>query len=178
MDGLWKLLTQFLVLSGLRIGEAIDLTIDDIDIENRIIDVNSTFSLTTFKSSSVKTEKSNRQVYIQDELMTVVESVQACRSDFPDCKAFFPAQGGKLSYNAYRKYLREHSENVLGRRITPHYLRHSHVAYLAEAGIPLEQIARRLGHDSKITREVYFHVTEKMRDKENERIRNLAILPL
>lgn len=49
-------------------------------------------------------------------------------------------------------------------------------AMLAEAGVPLEAISRRLGHaDSKITREVYYHVTEKMKEKENEMIKKVRI---
>lgn len=37
----------------------------------------------------------------------------------------------------------------------------------AAAGVPLEVIGRRLGHnDSKVTREIYFHVTESLKDKD------------
>ena len=48
---------------------------------------------------------------------------------------------------------------------------------LAEAGVPLETISRRLGHsDSKITREVYMHVTEGMKRQDRERLEKVRIL--
>lgn len=177
MNEYWKCLTEFLALTGMRIGEVIDLNIEDVDLSNRTIDVNSTFSLITRKSSSVKTDTSYRQIYIQDELIPVIERIQALRKGFPNSKAFFPASRGKLQYDSYRKYLREHSEKVLGRRITPHYLRHTHTALFAEAGIQLPAISRRLGHaDSKITEQVYMHITEKTQEKENERMKKVTLL--
>lgn len=65
----------------------------------------------------------------------------------------------------------------MGRSLTPHCLRHTHVALLAENGMPLDMISRRLGHqDSRITREVYFHVTEKLKEKENKMLQKVSIL--
>lgn len=38
---------------------------------------------------------------------------------------------------------------------------------ISAAGVPLSLITRRLGHaNSKITQEIYFHVTESLKDKE------------
>lgn len=49
----------------------------------------------------------------------------------------------------------------LNENLTPHSLRHTHVSLCAEAGIPLEDIMDRLGHeDDKTTRLVYMHVTK------------------
>jgi integrase len=81
------------------------------------------------------------------------------------------------NYFAYAKYFRENTERLLGRSLTPHCLRHTHVALLAENGMPLDMISRRLGHqDSRITREVYFHVTEKLKEKENRMLQKVSIL--
>ena len=89
---------------------------------------------------------------------------------------FFAPNGRTASYDAYLKYLREVSERVLGRRIVPHTLRHTHASLLAEQEVPLEQITRRLGHeDSKITREIYIHITERRKKKENEKLRKIAL---
>jgi len=61
--------------------------------------------------------------------------------------------------------------------ITTHVLRHTHVALMAEQLVPLEVISRRIGHaDSKVTREIYFHITKKMRERDNQLIRNVKIL--
>lgn len=179
----WRLLTQFLLLTGLRIGEAMALKNDDVDLDSREIHVTKTCSIHEHEISTTKTLTSCRDVWMQDELlkccrdikhMVNVEKMQlGYRSDI-----FIPnTEGGYFQYFAYNKYLKENTQKVLGRRLTPHALRHTHVAMLAEAGINLETISRRLGHaDSKITKEVYYHVTDKMRDREREKLKGFKIL--
>ncbi|MCJ1968694.1 tyrosine-type recombinase/integrase [Lactococcus piscium] len=45
-----------------------------------------------------------------------------------------------------------------------HIVRHTHISKLAEIGVPLHIIQRRVGHASeKITREIYLHITNKMK---------------
>ena len=179
----WRLLTQFLILSGLRIGEAIALNDEDVDLKNRAIRVTKTYALSVRQISSAKTDTSNREVYIQDELYTCCQQLKhlvrteklryACRSAIfiPDINS-----GSYISYDAYAKYFRENCIAALGRQLGVHSLRHTHTAMLAEAGIPLETISHRLGHaNSKITREVYMHVTEKMKERENQQLRGVKI---
>ena len=179
----WKLLTQFLALSGLRIGEAIALDDEDVDIDTRYIHVRRTYSLVTYSIDTTKTNTSTRDVFIQDELMDVMQAIidrkrlNIAMFGHPSSVFFATIDGERISYDAYRKYLRETTEKVLGRVLTPHSLRHTHTALLAENGIGLDAISRRLGHsDSKITKEVYFHVTERMREKENEEIKGVTLL--
>ena len=89
------------------------------------------------------------------------------------------ARGDRLYYRAYNKYLRELSKRILGCFITPHTLRHTHVSLMAEAGmdLELEAIARRLGHEnSKVTREIYYHVTKKQKEKDREQIKDICLL--
>lgn len=179
----WKLLTEFLILSGLRIGEALALNDADVDTDRREISVNKTYSLVTYEISSTKTDTSDRIVYMQDELLECVRKIrqyvrhQKIRFAFQS-DLFFPNEDGDhLHYHAYRKYLEECTEHLLGRRLSPHALRHTHTAMLAESGVPLEAISRRLGHaDSKITRDVYMHVTQRMEERERERIRGIHFL--
>ena len=48
------------------------------------------------------------------------------------------------------------------------------LALMAEQGVPLDVISRRLGHsDSRITMNIYFHVTKKMREKDNQKIKEV-----
>ena len=50
------------------------------------------------------------------------------------------------------------------RKISTHIFRHTHISKLAEIGVPLHVIQRRVGHASeKITREIYLHITNKMK---------------
>lgn len=183
MDGIapqWELLTLFLVLSGLRIGEA--LALEDSDI-GREIHVTKTLSLVTGEISTTKTETSTRDVWVQDELRECIDRILEQKQESLGITGkwsdhfFQTADGHRLKYASYSKYFRERSEKVLGRRLTPHSLRHTHVALMAENGVPLEVISRRLGHaDSRITRDVYFHVTERLKERDGEAIKNVKLV--
>ena len=179
----WRLLTQFLTLSGLRIGEAIALEETDIDLHERKIHVNKTFSREIGKVTTAKTETSARDVAMQDDLYDCcleilkrkwkIASITGRPSDL-----FFPDPNhGHVNYDVYAKYFRENTEAILGRRLTPHALRHTHVALMAENGVPLDVISRRLGHaDSQITKDIYFHVTKKLAEKDAELVKNIKII--
>ena len=179
----WRLVTRFLALSGLRIGELIALNDTDIDLFAREIHVTKTFSLVTRSIDTTKTETSTRDVYMQDELFSCVREMMLYKQknieQFGHPSPYFVAtiDGGRMHYDAYRKYFSENTARIVGRSLSPHALRHTHVALLAENGIGLDAISRRLGHaDSQITREIYFHVTERMKEKENAAIKNIKIL--
>lgn len=176
----WRLLTEFLLLSGLRIGEAIALLDNDV---TDVIHVTKTYNKALHTISTTKTETSNRDVDIQPELADCIRRIRTFVKTEElmygyRSKLFFPGFGGDyIVYDIYGKYFRENTEKLLGRRLTPHALRHTHTAMLAEAGVPLETISRRLGHsDSKITREVYMHVTNGMREKDRERLLQVRII--
>ena len=179
----WILLTRFLVLTGMRIGEAIALLASDVDLSGRNISITKSFSQITLRVSSTKTDASVRDVFVQDELLPVCREIFSRRRMLRkkygvQTDLFFPsADGSFLQYSSYCKFFRENTETILGRRLTPHALRHTHVALLAENGIPLDVISRRLGHsDSAITRDVYMHVTQRLKEKDNDSIRSLSLL--
>lgn len=172
----WKLLTQFLALSGLRIGEALALL--DADVKD-VITVNKTMDVRNGTiTDSAKTDAGNREVFVQEELIPVIAEIrkekkldqlaEGYRTDrfFYDC-----------SYFAYNKYLKENSLSTINHPITPHALRHTHVSLLAEQGVPLEVISRRVGHeDSAITRRIYLHVTEKQKERDKEKVNKIRLL--
>lgn len=176
----WRHFTEFLVLSGLRIGEALALTTKDIDLKKREITVNKTWDDNNRILNQTKTIAGTRRVYIQDELLALMKSLNSnalAESLVTRCDLLFQEEGKRYQYNAYRKYLQTTSQHCLGRRITPHALRHTHVSLLAEQGLSLDEISRRVGHkNSGITREVYFHVTNNLKKIEQKRIKEIKIL--
>ena len=187
LDGMqvvqWKNLTQLLALSGLRIGEALALTYDNIDVNARIIRVNKTFAPITKTITSPKTADSVREVYMQDELLSCCRKLltgakrRALEYGYQSDLVFADIDGNYISYDAYEKYLRENGERILNRKITSHVMRHTMTSLFAEAGVSLDVISRRLGHhDSKITRDIYYHVTKTQRKKDHEAVRQISIL--
>lgn len=177
----WYYLTEFLVLTGLRIGEAAALTKNDITDE--VINVTKNYDLNNGIVTTPKTSKSNRTVYIQPELSQMLIEYNRWSNEnqlahgFRTDKLFYDSSGDYISYAAYAKYLREVSEAVLGRRITPHILRHTHASLLLANGITIDSISRRLGHEnSKITKEIYLHVTKRLQESDNEQMKGARIL--
>ncbi|EEU30944.1 hypothetical protein HMPREF0501_00349 [Limosilactobacillus coleohominis 101-4-CHN] len=62
----------------------------------------------------------------------------------------------------------------INKPLTTHIFRHTHVSKLAELEVPLYIIQNRLGHaDSSTTRDVYLHITEKIKQKYDDTIFSL-----
>ena len=93
-------------------------------------------------------------------------------------KLFFSDKSGKhIHYFAYNKYLRAITQKTIGRSLTPHSLRHTHASLLFEQGFTVDEVARRLRHgDSQITREVYIHVTKKLKEKDAEKLKAVTLI--
>ena len=181
LDGMkvpmWYYLTYFMVLSGLRIGEAFALTVDDV---GKYITVDKTYSLTIKEVGPTKTDGSTREVFVQPELRKLLDEYEIFRAEnFTKTKVYFPGNvGGYLGYNAYNKYLRQTSQKAIGRVITPHALRHTSASLLIAQGVPLETVSRRLGHsDSHITKAIYLHLTEQLKKSDDEAIARTQLLP-
>ncbi len=176
-DEAWRDFTAFLALSGLRYGEAAALTRKDVDLQNRIINVDKTFDPTNDIVTTPKTFHSKRQVYMQDELYDLCKKVMYENKILYMSDLFFVKDGERINYDNYRIYVRNVALKVLGRPITPHVLRHTHASLLMEAGTDIDTISERLGHsDSKVTKEIYLHVTERLKKQRNEQIKNIKIL--
>lgn len=176
----YMIFTKFLVLTGMRIGEALALDIDDLDMKERIIHVTKTYDTNNFVVSTTKTDSSTREVYMQDELYALCKEIrmQALEKKLQTgFNALFQNKGKRYTIGNYTEHLKRDSREFLDHEITPHALRHTCVALMAEQGISLEVISRRLGHnDSKVTKEVYFHVTEKLKKKDHEQLKSVNIL--
>ena len=179
----WHNLTELLILSGMRIGEALALTEDDIDFTAKTISVTKNYNPTFDLTDTPKTPASVRDIHMTPALIALTRSVIASNRRkrtvlyLDGSPLFFDLQGRHAHYDAYRKYLGETSERVLGRRVTPHVLRHTHASLLAEQGMTIEEIKDRLGHDnSRVTQEIYVHVTEKRRQTTNKKLDKIKII--
>lgn len=177
----WFLLTKFLVLSGLRIGEA--LALEREDISDGYIRVTKTYSLSTGEITTPKTPHSIREVFVQPELADVISDIKRYMRNndlltgFRSPYLFHSVKTEHISYGAYNKYFRETTKKILGEVRTPHCLRHTHASILFGEGVSLDTISRRLGHEnSKITQSIYLHIVEKVRERDNEAIRTAVIL--
>lgn len=149
--------TMFLTLyyTGLREGELLALTPEDIDLRKKTIRVNKTYSRTGGRDvvTLPKTPKSVRTV-------TISERLADCLRDY--MRQYEPVEGQRLF--PYRKhYLYKHMREgcrISGvKQIRIHDLRHSHASLLVELGFSPLLIAERLGHERvQTTMDVYSHL--------------------
>lgn len=170
-------LTRFLVLSGLRIGEAIAL--EKSDIYDNMIHIERNFDLVNkIFVDSVKTETSEREIFIQSELREVLDDIKRHnRMNKISTKYLFSVDGNHIDYNNYRIFLSRHSKKVIGRSITPHTLRHTHASLLFANGFTLDEVSRRLGHsDSGVTTEIYVHIMQKLKQKDKDKLKDVKLL--
>jgi len=166
----WRLLTQFIALSGLRFGEAAALDLEDVDLVNKVIRVRKTYDPITDTCTSAKTLASLRNVHIQPALATVVKAVLKYTREvkfaagFSDRPYFFiTSSGTRIQIAAFNKYFGSVTKKIKGKALTSHALRHTHASLLLAQGVSIDTISRRLGHEnSTITREIYLHVTKKL----------------
>lgn len=177
----WRLITEFLALSGLRVGELAALTKSD--IAGEYIHVTKTYDANNKVVTSAKTYSSKRDVYIQDELKECIARINEYtkwQAEVCGCESilFFPnVDGGYMEYYTYRKYLAENAVKAINRHVVPHTLRHTHASILFARGMDLQAVSDRLGHsDSKITKEIYLHKLQELKEKENRQLDNIHIV--
>lgn len=170
-------LCKFLALTGCRIGEAAALTWDDID--DKYVHITKSWKYENGVSTP-KTVHSVRDIYIQPELRQLLKEFKewrlinmmayGIRTDI----LFYNARGNYYNATLLLKTLQKLDSP---KHLHPHIFRHTHTALLAEHGMSLEAIARRLGHaNSNITRQIYFHVTEKLKARDEAALDNISII--
>lgn len=136
---------EVLYWTGIREGELLALTINDIDFENKLISINKTFHHLNGKDyvTSPKTHKSNRIISIPDFLVDELqEYVNQIYFDYPT-ERLFPITKGSLCH-----MLNKYSEKAELPHIRVHDFRHSHVSLLIDMGYSAVSIAERVGHES------------------------------
>lgn len=182
-------LIEFMYLTGLRIGEALALMWENINLENKIINVKYTLdtnsaSIKEFKLNSPKTIDSYRLVSISVRCIEILLNMKKLnvKSKKANKSFIFLSETDSLinpnSLNIYLKKIARKAcfENKKPEIFSSHMLRHSHVSLLTELGVPIKVIMERVGHrDEKTTLQIYTHVTKKM---ENDVVEKLNLLDL
>jgi len=142
--------------TGLRIGEVLALTPDDVDFKNKTISVSKT-KLLNGELSSPKTLASIRTIEISDFIAKLL-------LDYVSSNKFI----FKINYMTILNNLKPF-------KIHTHIFRHTHVALLIEQNVPIKVISQRLGHsDIKTTLSIYTHVTENMKINLRNNLNNLS----
>lgn len=160
-DPLYRFIFIFDFYTGLRIGELVALQWKDIDFENKKLTVRQTFSTTTSKIGSTKTDRSYRTIDIPQRVFELLE-VQYKYCSAVNCfnKEYYVFGDEKyLSVTTIRNHFNKYVKISGCKKITFHGLRHSHATMLLmNPEIPESLIADRLGHTVNMLRNTYSHI--------------------
>ena len=174
----YYVLFTLLARTGLRIGEALALTWDDIDLENKTLTVNKTLVCPTNSTPYLSTPKSKaslRTIKLDEVTVRLLKKHRINRNEMylrypgykkPETNIVFHQQDGRwLRTNVVREYFKEVCKRAELPVLSPHALRHSHAVHLLEAGANIKYVSERLEHASiKMNADTYLHVTKKIED--------------
>jgi len=154
-----RALFLLLLRTGIRIGEALALTMNDVDLTDR-------------KVHLFQGEKNDmgRVVYMSNDAVFCLKRWFRWRD--PEKRFVFYGKGdASVSYSTARahfaKYLAE--AGLAGKGYTVHCLRHTFASELLNAGMRLEVLQHLMGHqDIEMTRR-YARLTDKTREEEYHR---------
>jgi integrase/recombinase XerD len=146
------LAVALMVSTGVRVHEVVGFKYRDIDLANRAIRL-------------VGKGRRERQVFLtNDWIATLTEAYLSVRSgyDLAHSRLLFNMHFEPLTTAAMRARLVKAANAAgIGRRVTPHMLRHTAATQLIEAGVDIRYIQRLLGHASLSTTEIYTHVSDR-----------------
>ncbi len=149
-----KTIFELLYSSGLRISEAVDLTIADVDITNNFINV-------------IGKGNKQRMVPMGKEAVRLLnkyihESRPAIISSRESEYLFISKKGSQLNRKSVWRLLKNYvTRTEIQKNITPHTLRHSFATHLIENGADLRSVQELLGHMDISTTQVYTHMAKK-----------------
>ncbi|WP_108668946.1 tyrosine-type recombinase/integrase [Peribacillus acanthi] len=145
-----KTIIQFLFYTGLRITECLTLTLEDVDLETKIIHV---------KNGKGKKE---RKVPISEKLVPLLNTYLEDVRPYVDSNRFFAlAKTGKVSDVYVNRTLHETTQKLGWKKvITCHVLRHSFASNLVKKNIHVVHIQNLLGHADLKTTSVYVHANQ------------------
>lgn len=168
-------LFRLLAYSGMRIGELLALTWQDVSFVSKTIRVNKTIvSIQGQKPfiQSPKTKASNRLINMDGETIEILKTWKNYQKTYygttKDNKQplFINRNNGYLQNRVVSEWNTNIAKQAGIKHIKLHGFRHTHATLLLKAGVPIKEVQYRLGH-SKIdtTLNIYAHVVNDDKSK-------------
>ena len=183
----WLSFFRLLAFTGMRKGECLALTWNDIDLTNQTVTVNKTLAVGMDSKQIVQTPKtleSYRTITLDDNTVLWLKKWK-----IEQAKALLKFGHNAMSENQLvycqcsknkmyclgkpatmlKQVCKKHNFKI----INIHGFRHTHASLLFESGATMEVVRDRLGHtDIQTTINIYTHVTQKSRDKTAQNFAN------
>ena len=146
-------LLEFIYACGLRVSEAVNLTLNRVNLEEGMVRVLGKGN----KERLVPVPKGSVPV-----LKRYLEIVRPLFVKKPMAQFFVNSCGRPVTVRYVELLVREKCEEAgIDKHLTPHKLRHSYATHLLQGGADLRSIQELLGHADIGTTEIYTHVADK-----------------
>ena len=173
---------QFILQTGLRIGELIGLKWEDVNFDSRTISIQRSVKFHTqdnFAISPPKSMSGYRTIPLTDLAYNILIDIKKERKkekviniDFKDY-IFLNKQGRPTTNIVYNNNLRKLCKRANIEKISVHTLRHTFATRCIEADMRPKTLQGILGHSNiSVTMDLYVHITEESKENEMKKFQN------
>jgi len=154
-----RAILELMYASGLRVSEAANLKIYDVDIDSGIV-------TTTGKGSKT------RRVPVGASAIEWIKSYLALRRKKENIEIdnmFVNANGSPINRQSIYLSITDYAEKCGLEGVSPHTLRHSFATHLVQNSADIRSVQQMLGHADISTTQIYTHITNTQLKKNYER---------
>ncbi|MBM6930493.1 tyrosine recombinase XerC [[Clostridium] spiroforme] len=150
-----KALLELMYASGLRCSEAVNLTLDCVDMNNQLLLIHGKGNKDRYVPFH-DFAKMWLQTYLQDARFTLMAKSEGGNY------VFVNSRGQKLTNRGLENIVDRLTLNYdATKKIHPHTIRHSFATHLLNAGADLKTVQELLGHENLSTTQIYTHITKE-----------------
>jgi len=145
-----RAILELMYACGLRVSEAVDLKIADVELDAGIL---------TCKGKGNKT----RKIPIGTSAVEWLKSYLAVRRRKENTEIrnlFVTALGRPLNRQVIFNFIKEYAEKIGLKDVSPHTLRHSFATHLIQNAADIRSVQQMLGHADISTTQIYTHITD------------------
>ncbi|MFM9904845.1 MAG: site-specific tyrosine recombinase XerD [Pyrinomonadaceae bacterium] len=154
-----RAILELMYASGLRVSEAVDLKINDVDIDSGIV-------TTTGKGNKT------RRVPVGASAVEWLKSYLAVRRQIENIEIenmFVTPGGGLINRQMIHAFIVEYAVKCGLEGVSPHTLRHSFATHLVQNNADIRSVQQMLGHADISTTQIYTHITSTQLKKNYDR---------
>jgi integrase/recombinase XerD len=145
-----RAILELMYACGLRVSEAVDLKLSDIDADAGIL---------TCKGKGSKT----RKIPVGKSAIEWLKNYLAVRREKENIETsniFVSFLGKPINRQTIFKFIKEYAEKVGLQDVSPHTLRHSFATHLIQNRADVRSVQQMLGHADISTTQIYTHITD------------------
>jgi site-specific recombinase XerD len=150
---------QIFLQTGLRVSELVNLTLDDLDIENR--------TLTVRQGKG----KRDRTIALEEQALTALKKYLKDRNAIDGCNNVFIARNGTSMDVRTVRYVVQKYMKLAGirKKASVHTLRHTFGTHKVDKGMTIPALQELLGHRKMETTYKYVHLAKTSLREQQER---------